>query len=106
MHILRPKVPKTACRAFPSIMGFPLEMKGSPSLMALFVHDAQTGWRECFPVPAKGGVWNGMNVLQYLASELLQADFFLGLKLDRRVLRNPLVLLCKMSFESCVSSLG
>ena len=58
--------------------GFSARAEGEPKMVALFVHDAQTGWRECFPVPAKGGVCNGMNVLQYLASELRRLVAFLG----------------------------
>ena len=58
--------------------GFSSRKEGEPKMTALFVHDAQTGWRECFPVPAKGGICSGMNVLQYLASELCRLIAFLG----------------------------
>ncbi|CAE7658790.1 unnamed protein product [Symbiodinium necroappetens] len=58
--------------------GFSSRKEGEPKMTALFVHDAQTGWRECFPVPAKGGICGGMNVLQYLASELCRLIAFLG----------------------------
>ena len=59
--------------------GFSARAEGEPKMVALFVHDAQTGWRDCFPVPAKGGVCNGMkNVLQCLASELCRLVAFLG----------------------------
>ncbi|CAE7741818.1 unnamed protein product [Symbiodinium sp. KB8] len=58
--------------------GFSSRKEGEPKMTALFVHDAQTGWRECFPVPAKGGIFGGLNVLQYLASELCRLIAFLG----------------------------
>ena len=58
--------------------GFTSRVEGGPKLVALYVHDSQTGWRECFPVPAKGGTHSGTQVIPYLASELCRLLAFLG----------------------------